>query len=222
MRINLWLAEKAETEIGCVEKAFHASRQCNWCSTWDKNISSIPLGQQLLDMTRGTSGWRENAAREKYWLVNYWKVQRKPMGKVAKELKNNSGWGNRDMPENLVVELEASTMMESHRGLKELLTSEKSLNSAGSHEQQRQRRAHCQGRAKEGLGGVFQRSCDQAQLHHISKELGNLNLSSALFLVLRLAMKSTGCIHHAEKHRASTVWQDKSFKKWGGSKVKSE
>lgn len=96
------------------------------------------------------------------------------------------------MPENLVVELEASTMMESHRDLKELLTSEKSLNSTGSHEKQRQKRAHCQGRAKEEFGGVFQRSCDQAQLHHISKELGNLNLSSALFLVLRIAIKSTG------------------------------
>lgn len=42
------------------------------------------------------------------------------MGKVAKELKNNAGWGNRDMPENLVVELEASTMLESHRGLTKL------------------------------------------------------------------------------------------------------
>lgn len=73
------------------------------------------------------------------------------------------------MPENLVVELE------------ELLTSEKSLNSTGSHEKQRQKRAHCQGRAKEELGEEFLRSCDQAQLHHISKELGNMNLSSALF-----------------------------------------
>lgn len=109
------------------------------------------------------------------------------------------------MPENLVVELEASTMMESHRDLKELLTSEKSLNSTGSHEKQRQKRAHCQGRAKEEFGGVFQKSCDQAQLHHISKQLGNLNLSSALFLVLRIAIKSTGCIHHAETLRASTV-----------------
>lgn len=83
-----------------------------------KRISCIQLGQQLLDMTCGTSGWRENAERKKYWLVNYWKVQREPMGKVAKELKNNVGWGNRDMPENLVVGLETSTMLESHRGLK--------------------------------------------------------------------------------------------------------
>lgn len=83
-----------------------------------KSINCIQLGQQLLDMTCGTSGWRENAERKKYWLVNYWKVQREPMGKVAEELKNNVGWGNRDMPENLVVELATSTMLESHRGLK--------------------------------------------------------------------------------------------------------
>lgn len=38
---NPWQAEKAETEIGCVEKVLHASRQCNWCSTWDRRISVV-------------------------------------------------------------------------------------------------------------------------------------------------------------------------------------
>lgn len=64
----------------------------------------------------------------------------------------------------------------------------------------KEKRAHHQGRTKNELGGVFLRSCDQAQLHHISKELGNLSLSSVLFFVLRAAIENTGCSHHGEKH----------------------
>lgn len=40
-KTNLRLAERAETEIGGVGKVLHASRQCNWCSTWDRRISAV-------------------------------------------------------------------------------------------------------------------------------------------------------------------------------------
>lgn len=58
--------------------------------------------------------------KEKILTSKLLESAKKAHGKSAKELKNNAGWGNKDMPENLVVELEASTMLVSQRGLKKL------------------------------------------------------------------------------------------------------
>lgn len=178
-----------------------------------KRISCIQLGQQLLDVTCGTSGWRENAERKKYWLVNYWKVQREPMGKVAKELKNNVGWGNRDMPENLVVGLETSTMLESHRGLKNYKHQENHWTQKGAMKSKDRRELITKDEPKKSLVMYFKEVVTRLSFQ---RSWGTWTFLLPYFFVLRIAIKAQAAFNML-KNRASRVWQDKSFKKWGGS-----
>lgn len=92
-KTNLWLAEEAEIEIGHMEKWFVLL----------ENVIHVVAGteeyQKKATIGYGTTYlWTKGKCwKEKCCLVNYWKVKRKHMRNMAKELKNNAEKGNRNM-----------------------------------------------------------------------------------------------------------------------------
>lgn len=118
--------------------------------------------------------------------------------------------------QGLLFEMESSTMLESHRVLKNI-NSRKA--SEPEMEQWKARTEECslprwnRKRAWWCISKRLWTGSASAQF----KGAGDPNILP--FFVFRTEIKSTGCSHHAEKHRVNRAWQEKSLKKWEVSKL---
>lgn len=186
------------------------------------NVIHVAAGTEEYQQTAsiGYGTWyfwtRGKCWKEKRWLVNYWKVQRKHMRNVAKEVKNDAGKGNRDTLKASWLNWKLLLCWKVTEALKKInsrKTSEPEVEPWKAKTEEcslpkwnRKRSWWCISK-KVWTGSASPHFRGTGEHEHF-----------ALFCVKNRNQKH-GLQPSCWQHRASKGWQDKSLKKWEGSKL---